>query len=121
MLACDYGQVEAARVLLELGADAQKVDTSGSNCLLRVCALPNPHKDIITLLVRQAKIDVNSRNPKGCTPLMFAAMQGRVETVECLMNLGADKSLKNANDNTAYMLAESLNNSRVTRWFEEHK
>jgi hypothetical protein len=60
--------------------------------------------DIIKLLDKKA--DINMPDPKGYTPLMYAANLGLVENVKTLLAKGADATLKSADGESALSLAE---------------
>jgi ankyrin repeat protein len=60
--------------------------------------------DIATVVKKGA--DINMRNPKGYTALMYAANLGLVENVKTLLAMGADVRLKSADGETALSLAE---------------
>jgi ankyrin repeat protein len=60
--------------------------------------------DIIKVIDKKA--DINMPNPKGYTPLMYAANLGLVENVKTLLAKGADATLKSADGQTALSLAE---------------
>ncbi|HEV3446738.1 MAG TPA: ankyrin repeat domain-containing protein [Gemmataceae bacterium] len=56
--------------------------------------------------VLDKKADINMPDPKGYTPLMYAANLGLVENVKTLLAKGADATLKSADGETALSLAE---------------
>ena len=60
--------------------------------------------DIVKVLDKKA--DINMADPKGYTPLMYAANLGLVENVKMLLSKGADATLKSTNGDTALSLAE---------------
>ena len=49
-----------------------------------------------------AGADINKQGNYGSTPLMFAAMFGKIEVVRELLKQGAKKELKNKDGKTAY-------------------
>lgn len=60
--------------------------------------------DVVAVLNKGA--NVNMPNPKGYTPLMFAANLGLVENVSTLLAHGADAALKSTDGETALSLAD---------------
>ena len=63
------------------------------------------HVEVVARLL-DAGADVNQPSVDAKTALMGAAMNGHHAVVELLLSRGADKSLRNAWDETAYQLAE---------------
>ena len=64
------------------------------------------HVEVVRRLL-DAGADVNQPSVDAKTALMGAAMNGHPAVVELLLSRGADKSLRNAWDETAYQLAET--------------
>ena len=54
-------------------------------------------------------VDVNSKDNNGNTPLHLACMSNLPATVEILMEIGADNSIKNKDGNTAKDVAYDPN------------
>ena len=90
-----FGQEEAARILLERGADATLV---ARNPMLRVTPLHSAasggHAAIIKLLLEHGA-DPNAAQDGGFTPLHSAAQNDDRESVEALLEAGADPALAN--------------------------
>ena len=55
-----------------------------------------------------AGADINKQKNNGSTPLMIAAMNGKIEVVRELLKRGAKKDLKNKYGKTAYKLADTM-------------
>ena len=64
------------------------------------------HVEVVARLL-DAGADVNQPSVDAKTALMGAAMNGHFAVVELLLSRGADKSLRNAWDETAHYLAEA--------------
>ena len=105
--ACYFGDVEAAMLLFEAGADACVVSNEGWNPLHRLCGSdearnwaqtarfggpkkPRSAADALVelLLSRGARLD--ERDAKGWTPVELAAQRGSVEVVAALLAAGAE-------------------------------
>jgi len=72
-----------------------------SDIVIYVCAVDElleaakDNKPIdIDLWVKKGGVDVNTRHTLGWTPLMVAAVNGNVNAVKVLLELGADPNLK---------------------------
>ena len=91
-LAAFFGREDAARLLLEHGADANAV---ARNAELEVAPLHSAaaggHGSIVKLLLEHGA-DPNARQRGGFTPLHAAAQNGDRESVEALLERGADSS-----------------------------
>ena len=99
--ACYWGSVEAARLLLDQGADVQ---TATADSFLQIHALgcavatpdvPNPSDDesvvlsLVDLLLDRGA-DVNARRRDGMTALHSAAYRGHLRVIRRLVERGAD-------------------------------
>jgi len=91
MLATYNGQLECAKMLLELGVDVDKRNDRGQTPLGGVAFKGN--LEMVKLLLKfGAKIDAD--NGGGKTPLLFAAMFGQKYIVAYLIKKGANPKAK---------------------------
>lgn len=89
--------------LLKRGADPCSSDLKGNTALMGV--IFKGHEDITFDLIDRC--NVNIKNKEGQTALMFASLFGREKIARKLIELGADKELKDHEGRTAESLAES--------------
>lgn len=89
MLAALKGHLELVRLLLDRGADVNKPGWTP----LHYAATGGGAELIELLLARHAYIDAES--PNQSTPLMMAAMYGGPDSVQVLLDAGADPTIKN--------------------------
>jgi len=103
--ACYWGQVEAARLLLQRGSDPNAVTQDGFlqirplGCAVATADVPNPSddEDVVVALVRlllERGADVNGRRRDGLTALHSAAWRGHTKVIACLLEHGADPTLR---------------------------
>jgi ankyrin repeat protein len=87
-IACENGHIEVARLLVEAGADKDKVSTDGSTPLYVACE--QGHIEVVQLLV-EAGSDTEKALADGCTPLYVACECGHTKVAQLLVEAGADK------------------------------
>jgi ankyrin repeat protein len=97
--AAALGRTEAARILIDAGAELNYRNGDGSTALHTAVVFGN--SEIARMLIN-AGTDLNIQNNDGATALHTAAFLGRTDIVEVLLKKGADKSLKNKRGKTAY-------------------
>ena len=115
MMASIGGFEELARILLDHGADADAVDTSGKAVLHHAVTYTPSAAILRELLARGANPDIRLRSakayagnridPQGATPLLQAAGLGNLQAVTALLEAGADPNIATAQNTTALMMA----------------
>jgi ankyrin repeat protein len=90
-LAASYNRKEAAKQLIERGANINVRDLNGMTPL-HYAAL-HGHDDMIELLLNN-KANVNAFDCQGLTPLHLAAQFGHAKTINLLIDRGADLNAK---------------------------
>lgn len=91
-VAARSGRPDAARLLLEGGADPDKVNSMGNTPLWFAAqspARPAENRIAVMKLLLEAGADINRRCEDGTTALHFAAWRGPVGVVEFLLSQGA--------------------------------
>ncbi len=97
--ACETGNIEEVRLLVDSGADIEVKNNDGWTPLYVVSR--NGHIDIVKLLVDLGPscmaapavmpgADIEAKATIGWTPLLYASRYGCVDIVKLLINLGAD-------------------------------
>lgn len=92
------------RLLSQLGGNADSSSTGPG--LIAACEASSMPR--IRALLREGA-DINCRDPKGWTPLMYASSLGHKMAVVELLQRGADHSLRQSQGCTALMLASMAN------------
>ena len=108
MLSIASGKLEAAKYLLEKGADESLKSTPGKISLLSIASGAGSIAAIEMLLSHGCNID--SRDGGGDTALMRAATLGNTEVVEYLLAQGANPLLTNRSDLGLLHLAAASDN-----------
>jgi uncharacterized protein len=102
-----FGHPEAARLLIERGADLEARSTNrefAPNAAPLHSAVAARQRDVIDVLL-DAGADVNAVQHAGYTPLLEAAQSGDSELVELLLERGADPDARLDDGRTATDLA----------------
>jgi ankyrin repeat protein len=86
-----FGGLDAARVLLDRGADPDAVAATTSRVQPIHSAVAGRHHDLVKLLLEHGA-DPNARQEGGWTPLQAAAQHGDQAIVELLLDAGADRT-----------------------------
>ena len=119
ILATYNGRVEAAKMLLEAGAQACAIDTQGSSASMGV--IFQGHTDILKWLTNVTGCDINHRNYAGQTALMMASLFDRIEIAEWLLQQGADPSIADHRGNTAESLARGQGLIEMQKVLQSHR
>jgi NAD(P)-dependent dehydrogenase (short-subunit alcohol dehydrogenase family) len=93
------GDLEAARDLIEAGADLNVRESSGGSSPLITAAIFGQTEAAKALI--EAGADLDQQNNDGSTALITAAFFARADIVEALLAAGADKSIRNSAGSTA--------------------
>ena len=81
--ACGRGDIRAARLAVQGGADVNERD--GGNSTPLMLAAWRGAADISEWLLQQPGIDLDCSNDNGCTAMHFVCMHGRVEVLRMLL------------------------------------
>jgi len=101
-VACGNGQVDAARQLLDRGADVERADKYGQTPLISACQ--NGHVDAARLLLDKGA-EVDGAQKDGWTPLHFACMKGHADVVQLLHEKGAEVNQADKDGQTPLYIA----------------
>jgi ankyrin repeat protein len=113
-LAIRNGHVGAVKLLLQNGADANRVSPDGKTPLYAATQAPNSGRIVELLLKHSATPDEPVSQLKGDTPLMSAIRQGTSpEAIRALIQAGAAMDRSNELGETPATLADSSINTAV--------
>ena len=107
MWAVDKGHGEATKLLLELGADVNKVDLDGRNIVHVACRSVPFNKSILSMLVEKGA-NINQKDKQGNCPLNTSCRfaegawlsSEREKAARLLIELGANVNIANDNGQT---------------------
>jgi ankyrin repeat protein len=117
MFAGYNGHTKIVRLLLKSGALINSRDAFGRTALIYAASGPN-HQTVQLLLSKKADPDIVDKQ-EGWTALMYAAAEGRTRVVKTLLRFGADKTLKDADGETAPDFAAKNNHTEVVRLLQD--
>lgn len=92
MMAALQGHLDAARLLIERGADVNK---PGWTPLHYAASKNQPGQERMVALLLEHHAYIDAASPNGTTPLMMAAQYGSMAVLHLLLDEGADPLLKN--------------------------
>ena len=107
-LAARYARADAAKRLLEAGADANAQDNTGRSPLH--AAVASDAQGVFQILLRNRATNLNSRMHDGTTPLILAARLAIEGMVEDLINADVDINSADDQGKTALHWAAAVNN-----------
>lgn len=119
-LAAHFGCEDAARLLLDAGADVSARSRNAmDNLPLHAACAGAPPISLVALLL-DAGTDVNARQHGGFTALHEAAQNGALDLVRYLLERGADASILTDAGRTARALAEEHGHAEMVTLLREH-
>ncbi len=125
-VAARSGRVEAARLLLEFGADPNKVNSKGNTPLWFAAqspARPTSSRIAVMKLLLEAGAEINHRCENGTTALHFAAWRGPAGVVEFLLSQGAWSWIRDDREKTpadhAREMSVATDKEEIVRLFSE--
>jgi ankyrin repeat protein len=106
MYAIKKRQNDLAKTLLNAGAPIDSVNTLGNSALHLICAANAPAELIRAIRLQYGDgANMNARNHRGFTPLIYAARRGLLDHVNKLINYQADINSQSHKGNTALHMA----------------
>jgi uncharacterized protein len=108
-----FGQPEAARLLLERGADAGFTARNDMRVQPLHSAAAVDQTEIARMLL-DAGADPNETQEGGFVPLHAAAQNGNAELVELLLAHGADRGLATGDGRTSAQIAREAGHEQLT-------
>ncbi|VBB81815.1 Putative Ankyrin repeat domain-containing protein [Podospora comata] len=111
--AAQEGGLSIVKLLIQGGADPDKVDESGYRPLHR--ALKNGHEAIARLLIDNG-VDIKAQDSFGSTALILASRYGHKAIAQLLIDNGADIKDRNHYRSTALILASENGHEAIARF-----
>lgn len=113
-LACYFSQPEMARLLLDHGADVNRVSAHPSKVAPLHAAVAANSVALCRLLLENGA-DANMQQAGGITPLQSAAHRGNTEMVQLLLEHGADAEARNDEGLTALDYARRDKHDKIVK------
>ena len=117
-LAAFFGHPDAARVLLEHGADVNAVSKNRMHVMPLHSAAASVRRAVVEVLL-EFGADVNAGQHGGWTPLQEAAANGDTDMVRMILDAGADPQVAKEDGKTAIDLASAEGHDEIVKLLEE--
>lgn len=114
--ACHCGHLDVVRLLLEKGADLNKVDTNDWTALYVACW--HGHLDVARLLAEKGA-DLNKADDDGWTPLYLACVHGHLAIAQLLAEQGADLDKADDDGATPLCIARDQGHAEIVALLKE--
>lgn len=89
--AAQYNKIELLEELIDLGAEVNKTDKKGRNCLMLLIANGIEENKIIEIIDKIIeRIDIKHKDKQGCSVLTYAIGSGNRKIVDKLLNLNME-------------------------------
>lgn len=89
LLACQYRCEDLVRIMLNKGADANAVNSSGACCLHFACYRESASIGVAKILLKSGADPDVAESTFGCTPLHYCAGTGDIDFCKLLLSYGA--------------------------------
>jgi len=118
-LAAFFGKLDAARLLLNKGAQVAARSTNEMRNTPLHAAAAGRHAQVVKLLLDHGA-DANARQHGGWTPLHSAAQTGDLDTARALVDAGADVSARAENNQKPLDMALTKGQQAMVDFLEAH-
>ncbi|KAA0701963.1 Ankyrin repeat and protein kinase domain-containing protein 1 [Triplophysa tibetana] len=116
-LACSYGYLKIAQLLVSKGADLNKTDDQQSTSLH--LAADEGHYRVVRLLANSGA-DVKAQDERSYSALHYGALKGHMSICKNLLSKGADPDARTHQNWTAMHLAALKGHHKIILELEEH-
>jgi len=118
MFAVDGGQLKHVEILIAAGANVN-LSTPENGQTALIAAAFTGRTDILRALLTAETVNVDRRDKKEVTALMWAAHEGHIEAVEILKEAGANVDAQDKDDMTALMWAALEGHTEAVKILKE--
>ncbi|CAG8949966.1 hypothetical protein HYFRA_00004298 [Hymenoscyphus fraxineus] len=112
--------MQLAGELIKKGVDVNEADTERGNCYPLEIAAAGNHKEILQFLLRRGAITEPSSSTTTGSPLIAAAGRGHAESVNLLLEHGADINLEGGQHGSALGAASYGGHEHIVNLLLEH-
>ncbi|MHA7967760.1 ankyrin repeat domain-containing protein [Paenibacillus sp. CAU 1782] len=109
-IACQTGNAEIVKLLVEAGADLEIKDVARQSPLS--IAISNRHHSVASYLI-EAGGDIHSKGPNGLQPIHFACAHAGREIIELLLSKGVDINLLDSSKSSLLEFTTNLSGGNL--------
>lgn len=113
--ACRYGHLSVIEEMIALGVDLNFALPSTGDRALHI-AVMFEMQDVVELLLSSEVVEVNATNASGQTCLFGCS---NLEIAQLLISKGVDPNVKDADEETAFSVADALGDEHVAQFLKE--
>ena len=114
--ACEKGDVEKVKILLEKGDDIEAKTLYGKTPLMIASCYGNI--EVVKLLLEKGA-DIEAKDYNRITPLSCASRNGHIEVVKLLLEKGSDIEVKGVDGTSSYYHLTERNKKEIDSFLED--
>jgi len=113
-ISCEKRNLNIIKYLIKKGAKTDINNSTGNSLLNIVCKTESKESlEILNYFIKELKIDINSKDKNGNTPLLIACYFGNIEIISKLLESGANINIQNNYGDSPLMISCFFKNKKI--------